>query len=64
MKITGYEYMLVIETNNRKFNCFVKLNKPLNNAEEIQKSIRELEERFNSYVVILNLILLNVERGE
>lgn len=64
MKTNEYEYMLVVETNNRKFNCFVKLDKPLNNAEEIQKSIRELEKKFNSYVVILNWILLNIERND
>jgi hypothetical protein len=61
-KIYFYEYMLVIETNDRKFNMFVKRTTPLKDGKEVQNLIRDLETMFKSNVVILNWILLNTER--
>lgn len=64
MKQSEYKYMLVIETNTRKFNVFVSKAKPIKYSKDIQQIIRELEITFKSYVVILNIIPLEIERGE
>lgn len=64
MKTTEYKYMLAIETNTRKWNVFISKPKPIKDSKDIQQIIRELETTFKSYVVILNIIPLAIERGE
>jgi hypothetical protein len=64
MKTTEYKYMLVIETDTRKWNVFISKAKPIRDSKNLQQIIKELETTFKSYVVILNIIPLAIERGE
>lgn len=36
MKQTEYKYMLVIETDTRKWNVFIQKAKPIKDSEDIQ----------------------------
>ena len=64
MKTTEYKYMLAIETDTRKWNVFISKAKPIRDSKDLQQILKELETTFKSYVVILNIIPLAIERGE
>lgn len=64
MKTTEYKYMVAIETDTRKWNAFISKAKPIRDSKDLQQIIKELEITFKSYVVILNIIPLAIERGE